>query len=117
MDPKPRLVYHETPDNDKAVGTTSVVAAGWDPAAEKKLMRKVDLFILPMMFTFYMLSYLDRVNMANAKIQGMAEELGLNEGDRYNTAVLVSLTGPEQGRSGAHSKALGKTRKTLAIVN
>ncbi|ROW10923.1 hypothetical protein VMCG_01018 [Cytospora schulzeri] len=87
MDPKSS--YHDNSDNDKTVGTTAVVVAQWDPAAEKKLMRKVDLFILPMMFMFYMLSYLDRVNIANAKIQGMDKELGLNEGDRYNTAVLL----------------------------
>lgn len=97
MDPKLSSHDPETSDIDKTVGATSVVVARWDPVAEKKLMRKVDLFILPMMFMFYMLSYLDRVNIANARIQGMDKELGLNQGDRYNTAVLVSLTNSKDG--------------------
>lgn len=62
-----------------------------DPTAERKLMRKLDLIILPMMFMFYMLSYLDRVNIGNARIQGMNEELRL-QGNRYNTAALVCAT-------------------------
>lgn len=97
MDSKPSKAHHDASDTDKEVGTTAVVVAQWDPAAEKKLMRKVDLFILPMMFLFYMLSYLDRVNIANARIQGMDKELGLDEGNRYNTAVLVSLINLNDG--------------------
>lgn len=60
-----------------------------DRTAESKLMRKIDLIILPMMFLFYMLSYLDRVNIANASIQGMNAELSLDVDNRYNTATLV----------------------------
>lgn len=86
------IPYHDVSDTDKTGEAAVVEVATWDTTAERKLMRKVDLMILPMMFMFYMLSYLDRVNIANARIQGMNAELGLNEGDRYNTAVLVSFT-------------------------
>lgn len=105
MDSKPSQAHHDASDTDKAVSTTTVVVAQWDRAAEKKLMRKVDFFILPMMFMFYMLSYLDRVNIANARIQGMDKELDLDTGNRYNTAVLVSLTNSKNGlpiRTGRH---------------
>lgn len=62
----------------------------WDKAAEKKLLRKIDLLILPVMFLFYMLSYLDRINIGNARIQGMSKELKLDVDGRFNNALLVS---------------------------
>lgn len=64
-----------------------------DPVAEKKLMRKLDLVIYPIFFVIYMMSFLDRINIGNAKIQGMVEELELT-GNRYNVALFVSLTMP-----------------------
>ena len=63
-----------------------------DGVSDKALMWKVDIRILPIMFLFYMLSYLDRINIGNARIQGMQEELKLGVDDRFNTALLVSIT-------------------------
>lgn len=59
--------------------------------SDRALMWKVDIRILPIMFLFYMLSYLDRINIGNARIQGMQEELKLAVDDRFNTALLVSI--------------------------
>lgn len=63
-----------------------------DKAAEKKLLWKLDLLILPILFLFYMMSYLDRVNIGNARIQGMDKELELNVDNRYNIALLVGAS-------------------------
>ncbi|KAH6624311.1 major facilitator superfamily domain-containing protein [Chaetomium sp. MPI-SDFR-AT-0129] len=60
-----------------------------DKVAEKKLLWKLDLLILPILFLFYMMSYLDRVNIGNARIQGMDKELELNVDNRYNIALLL----------------------------
>ncbi|KAI5199937.1 MFS general substrate transporter [Aureobasidium subglaciale] len=43
-----------------------------DPTAEKKLLRKVDLRILPPLTVLFLLAFLDRTNIGNAKIQGIA---------------------------------------------
>lgn len=61
-----------------------------DPKAERKLLLKLDLVIFPVFFVMYMMSFLDRINISNARIQGMADELELEEGSRFNIALFVS---------------------------
>lgn len=43
-----------------SLGTTELTI---DPVAEKKLLRKLDLFLAPMMILFFLVSYLDRSNI------------------------------------------------------
>jgi hypothetical protein len=38
-----------------------------DHAAEAKLVRKLDMFIIPITMLLYILSFLDRVNIGNAR--------------------------------------------------
>lgn len=62
-----------------------------DPKAERKLLLKLDLVIYPVFFVMYMMSFLDRINISNARIQGMEQELGLDQGNRFNVVLFVSL--------------------------
>ncbi len=55
---------------------------------EKKLLRKMDLHIIPLLSILYLLAYLDRGNIGNAKIEGLAEDLNL-KGNQYNIALTV----------------------------
>ncbi|KXJ87073.1 major facilitator superfamily transporter [Microdochium bolleyi] len=48
-----------------------------DPAAESRLVRKLDLRVLPMVFLMYFFTFLDRTNLGNAKGAGIEAELGL----------------------------------------
>jgi len=59
-----------------------------DPIAEKKLLWKVDCYVVPPLLILFLLSFLDRVNIGNAKIQGMTEELHLF-GQDFNIALFV----------------------------
>jgi MFS family permease len=59
-----------------------------DEVAERKLIRKLDGWIVPPVMLLYLLSFLDRVNIGNARLYGMEEDLGLT-GDQYQTAVSV----------------------------
>jgi hypothetical protein len=61
-----------------------------DPKAESRLVRKLDLIIFPTFFVIYMMSFLDRINISNARIQGMVAELDL-VGNRFNVALFVRL--------------------------
>ncbi|GAB7363367.1 hypothetical protein MBLNU230_g3647t1 [Neophaeotheca triangularis] len=61
---------------------------GIDAVAEKKLLRKVDLLVIPLLWFFFMLSFLDRTNIGNAKIQGLEDELGMS-GNDYNIALFI----------------------------
>ncbi|MBE3045874.1 MFS transporter [Candidatus Bathyarchaeota archaeon] len=59
-----------------------------DEEAEKKLLRKLDAWIVPPVMLLYLLSFLDRVNIGNARLYHMEEDLGL-EGNQYQTAVSM----------------------------
>ncbi|KAK6530481.1 hypothetical protein TWF694_003833 [Orbilia ellipsospora] len=63
-----------------------------DPEEERKLVRKIDLIILPTMFLMYLLSYMDRTNIGNAKIAGMQADLKLTSGE-YSVSLVVFFIG------------------------
>lgn len=58
-------------------------AAGIDPVAEKKLLRKIDLRLIPILWLLFLCAFIDRINIGNARIQGMEKDLGM-EGSDYN---------------------------------
>jgi hypothetical protein len=55
---------------------------------EKKILRKMDLRLIPMLALLYLLSFLDRGNIGNAKIEGLTEDLGMS-GSQYNWCLTV----------------------------
>lgn len=57
-------------------------------AVEKKLVRKVDIRLLIMMVVMYILNYLDRNNIAAAKLAGLEKSLNL-KGDQYQVAYIT----------------------------
>lgn len=57
-------------------------------AVEKKLVRKVDIRLLIMMVVMYILNYLDRNNIAAAKLAGLEKSLNLT-GDQYQVSLLT----------------------------
>ncbi|KAF2729839.1 pantothenate transporter liz1 [Polyplosphaeria fusca] len=59
---------------------------------EKKLVRKVDLYLMPTIWVLYMFSYMDRTNIGNAKAAGMNEDIGLDS-NGYFLAVVVFQIG------------------------
>jgi hypothetical protein len=68
-------------DPDSAVNTRS-------NAQHNRLMWKIDLHILPYLALFYFLSFLDRVNIGNARLFGLESDLGM-AGSDFNVALLV----------------------------
>ncbi|KAI4169412.1 MAG: hypothetical protein LQ343_005716 [Gyalolechia ehrenbergii] len=57
-------------------------------AKEKALVRKIDLFLLPTIWLMYLLSYVDRTNIGNAKIAGLQDDLHLSSG-QYSICLIV----------------------------
>ncbi|POS79790.1 hypothetical protein DHEL01_v201822 [Diaporthe helianthi] len=55
---------------------------------ERKLMTRVDLHLLPFISILYLLAFLDRVNIANAKSFNLVEDLRLG-GTEYNTILVI----------------------------
>ena len=48
---------------------------------EKALLRKLDMFIAPVMMLLMLISYLDRGNIGFAATQGMTDDIGLTGSD------------------------------------
>ncbi|KAL1841819.1 hypothetical protein VTJ49DRAFT_6572 [Mycothermus thermophilus] len=61
----------------------------WTEEEERALRRKIDWNTVPLVTLLYMLCFLDRINIGNARIQGMGEELGLFEGVRFNWVLSI----------------------------
>ena len=61
----------------------------YDTHEEKKLIRKVDWRLLPILGALYSIALIDRVNISAARIAGMDVDLGLSIGDRYTIALVV----------------------------
>ena len=59
-----------------------------DPAAEKRLLRKCDLHVVPIISLLYMLAFIDRINIGNARIQGLEKGLSM-KGSDFNVALFV----------------------------
>ncbi|KAL2849260.1 major facilitator superfamily domain-containing protein [Aspergillus pseudoustus] len=62
-----------------------------DTPEERKLIRKLDLLIVPYAFTVYWVKYIDQGNINNAYVSGMADELGFrgNELVHFQTIFTV----------------------------
>ena len=59
-----------------------------DPAVEKRLVRKLDVHVIPVVAFLYMCSFLDRINIGNARIQGLEKDLNM-EGQDFNVALFI----------------------------
>lgn len=59
---------------------------------DHRLLRKVDRRLLPIFTLLYLLSFLDRSNIGNAKIDGMTTDLGVSPAS-YNTALAIYFVG------------------------
>ncbi|PYH35258.1 allantoate permease family MFS transporter [Aspergillus neoniger CBS 115656] len=59
---------------------------------EKALLRKLDFRLLPPLTILYLLSFLDRSNVGNARLEGMATEIHMS-GDQYLTGLTLYFIG------------------------
>lgn len=67
---------------------SSSTAESIDRVAEKKLIRKCDLHVIPPITLLFTLSFLDRINIGNARIQGLEKDLDM-KGNDFNIALLL----------------------------
>jgi len=95
---KSPVVHDDFPSTTKApLGTTHAhhhdptwdgTGVDFSHVASKAVLRKMDLRLLPMLALLYLLSFLDRGNIGNAKIEGLTETLHMT-GPQYNWCLTV----------------------------
>ncbi|GAM87794.1 hypothetical protein ANO11243_058220 [Dothideomycetidae sp. 11243] len=88
-----KVSAQQTPE--KAILASSIGSVP-DPADygvnETSLIRKLDLRILPGVVLLYLLSFLDRSNVANAKLDGLTKDLHMT-GNQYLTGLTLFFVG------------------------
>ena len=67
---------------------TSSVSMRLDRKAERSLVWKCDRHVLPIISLLFMLAFVDRVNIGNARIQGLEEDLEM-AGNDFNIALFI----------------------------
>jgi hypothetical protein len=65
-----------------------VATAGFDPKSTKRLLRKIDMRLIPFLALLYLLSFLDRTNIGNARLAGLEADLGM-KGLQYNVRLPI----------------------------
>ncbi|TKA69932.1 hypothetical protein B0A49_07127 [Cryomyces minteri] len=96
---KPAATHIERLDTDSEISGTPPIkgeyasagtleSAGFDAAATKRLVRKIDWVLLPLLSLLYLLSFLDRTNIGNARLAGLEKDLNM-KGLAYNAALAI----------------------------
>ena len=85
----------ETPegmDSNHSIEKTKIVDGDMedhiDPARERKLLAKLDIFFVPVIMLVYLSCFLDRSNIGNVKIAGMPEDIGASD-EQFSIAVSI----------------------------
>ncbi|KAI9821280.1 MAG: hypothetical protein M1827_004016 [Pycnora praestabilis] len=84
----PPIRADEKLHDGSAGSTTSLEYVAVDPKAERRLLRKLDLHIVPILALLFLFAFLDRTNIGNANIQGLQKELKM-KGNDYSIALLI----------------------------
>ncbi|KAL5383287.1 hypothetical protein DPSP01_005975 [Paraphaeosphaeria sporulosa] len=71
-----------------SVAYGDVEPQGWDAQNTKRLLRKLDWHIIPFMSLIYLLCFLDRTNIGNARLDHLEQDLKLH-GLQYNDCLAI----------------------------
>ncbi|KAK3701838.1 hypothetical protein LTR37_015260 [Vermiconidia calcicola] len=77
----------KAPDTEHT-GLDENALPSYDDKETKRILRKCDVRLLPVLVLLYILSFLDRSNIGNANIAGLSETLGLVE-HQYNYCLMI----------------------------
>ncbi|KAI9686682.1 MAG: hypothetical protein M1820_010586, partial [Bogoriella megaspora] len=97
---KPGVLHIENPNSqhlskpdqvaaiDAAVADPNLTLESFSHLDIKKILWKIDMRLIPVLTILYLLAFLDRGNIGNAKIEGLSEDLHLT-GAQYNWALTA----------------------------
>ncbi|KAF9317764.1 hypothetical protein BG003_000372 [Podila horticola] len=70
----------------------NIAKAALDPIKIQQLRRKLDWHLIPLIAALYLCSFLDRVNIGNAKVAGLSHDIGLTPSE-YNWSLSIFFIG------------------------
>ena len=80
------------PDNLRSLSPEELDSIG------RKATLKIDVIVMPCLIIMYVLNYLDRQNIASARLAGLPDDLGLND-SQYQTCVSILFVGYSKSMS------------------
>ncbi|KAF7518257.1 hypothetical protein G7054_g13519 [Neopestalotiopsis clavispora] len=83
--PSPELTDEKKSD---VVSIHVAEAQGYDKNETKRLLRKLDWHLIPFMSLIYLLCFLDRTNIGNARLDNLEQDLHL-KGIQYNDCLAI----------------------------
>jgi hypothetical protein len=89
FDEKPRQSHDEVAHEPVPLDAEDLELS---PEEERKLLRRVDLKVLPMVTVLYLLSFLDRVNIGQANVSGLSRDLKITSIE-YQISLIVFFVG------------------------
>ncbi|RDW91011.1 hypothetical protein BP5796_02176 [Coleophoma crateriformis] len=84
----PRLPESKEVAHSSATAVESLDATEFGPTATKRLLRKIDLNLIPFLALIYLLCFLDRSNVGNARLVHLEADLHM-KGLDYNIALAI----------------------------
>ncbi|BGP22421.1 hypothetical protein JCM10295v2_001300 [Rhodotorula toruloides] len=93
-----KLSYSSSQDsaNDHGVSHTDGELT-WTAEEEKRIVRKIDWRLMPLLWALFMLSFLDRSNIGNANAAGMSKSLKMSSG-QYQWLLTIFYIGYALGQ-------------------
>ncbi|KAJ3995716.1 major facilitator superfamily domain-containing protein [Lentinula boryana] len=93
MESMPEISQHQKEKEEDRVASElsaahSALDSDTDTVQDAHLVRKIDLRLLPILTLLYLLSFLDRTNIGNARIIGLTTDLKLSA-PAYNTSLAL----------------------------
>ncbi|KAF2127679.1 high-affinity nicotinic acid transporter [Dothidotthia symphoricarpi CBS 119687] len=87
------MMEKKTPSSAADYATPDILSGdvepqGFDAAATKRLLRRLDWHIIPFMSLIYLLCFLDRTNIGNARLDHLEQDLKLH-GIQYNNCLAI----------------------------
>jgi hypothetical protein len=86
------VLDEKVPKEDRAAAHIEKAIIGEDividTALDRRLTRKFDTHVVPWLFGLWLLAFIDRSNIGNARIDGLADDLHL-DANKFNIALAV----------------------------
>ncbi|KAI0356821.1 MFS general substrate transporter [Trametes cingulata] len=83
------LCWVETSSKDAADSQSEGVPT-LTPSEERQMWRKVDMRLIPLVTIMYLVAFVDKTNIGNAKLQGLTSQLHLT-GHRFNVILTLNF--------------------------
>lgn len=87
-------VQGSSPEQSRVFARFEQQAEEWHAQMTQRLLRKIDLRLLPILTLFYVCNFLDRSNLSQARLGTLERDLGMDpKSTQFNTATSIFFVG------------------------